>query len=100
MTKHKRKVYIKRLIKQKEQGLVHLELDLDFINKEHNDIMSINEEQLRSNLEKANKENNKKEIMKLEGQLGSYKSIKGIHTKTKSELVLMTKYIKYLHKCL
>ena len=100
MTNHKRRVYIKKLIKQKEQGKVHLELDLDFIKDEHKDILSLNEDQLRQNLEKAHKSDNKKEVMKIEDQLGVYKNIRKIYDRTKNELGLMTKYIKYLRECL
>ena len=96
MKNWKKKWFLKKLIKQKEKGKLHLELDLDFIQRSYKDVFQMSEDELREKLAEAKKKKQKKTAAKLEIQLNKYNEVKRIFIKTQSELELITKYVFYL----
>jgi len=91
-----KKVFILKELRRKQNAKYHLEMDLEFLNKEHDNIFDWTEDKMREELEKARKKHKVEKVKELERMINKYDSIKGIYGKTKDELALVDKYIDFL----
>ena len=104
-TKRQKRKVIKTIIKNKEAGRIHLEMDLGFLKEQHNNIFSMSEEEMRKKKQeiefkikkKTVSDTEKGDIVILDRQINKYSSIKEQYGKTEDELKLMNSYLKFLH---
>jgi len=95
-----KKLFILNELRRKNRARNHLEMDLAFLNKEHDNIFDWTEDKMREELEKARKRNKKEKVEELQRMINKYDSVKGIYGKTKDELRLVNKYIDFLKESL